>query len=212
MADFDELSARTTGQKGSVRAHMAFFGSWLRRPFRVAALAPSGRPLARLITDWIEPGAGPILELGAGTGAFTAELLAKGVCAKDIHVIEMDNRLAGVLSERFPEVQVTVANATSLSREAFPTVAEFAAAISGLPVLALSAPDQIRILSGVFRRLAPWRSPLPVHLWPEMPVLGGGVGTAGIAGAARWRSGPQPAAGIGLSHHPIRRPADHRGH
>jgi len=178
----DDLWARTTGHDGPVRAHMAFFGSWLRRPLRVAALAPSGRPLARLITDWIEPGAGPVLELGAGTGAFTAELLAKGVAAKDIHVIEMDDRLAEVLSERFPEVQVTVANATSLSRDAFPTVREFAAAISGLPVLALSAPEQIRILSGVFRRMGPGGALYQFTYGPRCPFSAQVLARLGLRG------------------------------
>lgn len=132
---------------------MAFLGSWLRRPLQVAAVAPSGRPLARLITERIDPDCGPVLELGAGTGAFTAELLAKGVPAAAIHAVELDERMARVLSDRFPEVNVTIANAALLSRDGFPLRSGFAAAISGLPVLAMSAQDQIRILTGVFRRL-----------------------------------------------------------
>ena len=142
-----------SGRNTVLRAHMAFLGSWLRRPLRIAAVAPSGRQLARLITDRIDPGSGPVLELGAGTGAFTAELVAKGVLAADIHAVELDDRMAQVLEDRFPGINVTVANATLLSREGFPLRGEFAAAISGLPVLAMSAQDQVRILTGVFRRL-----------------------------------------------------------
>ena len=182
MANSDDLWTWTTGHNGPVRTQMAFLGSWLRRPLRIAAVTPSGRPLARLITDWIEPGAGPILELGAGTGAFTAELLAKGVAAEDIHVIEMDDRLAGLLSERFPEVQVTVANATSLSRDAFPTVPEFAAAISGLPVLALSTADQVRILSGVFRRMAPGGALYQFTYGPRCPFSAEVLARLGLRG------------------------------
>ena len=147
----DGLSEAAT--QDSIRDHLAFFGSLLRRPMRVAAVVPSSKPLARLITDQIDPDGGPVLELGAGTGAFTAELLAKGVPADRIHAVELDRRMARRLSARFPNVQVTVANAAQLSREGLALPEDFAAAVSGLPVLAMSVPDQMRILTGVFRHL-----------------------------------------------------------
>lgn len=146
---------RRSRGRDAFRDHMAFLGSWLRRPLRVAALAPSGRQLARLITHRIDPGGGPVLELGAGTGAFTAELLTKGVPAANIHAVELDDRMAEVLTDRFPDVNVTVASATMLIRDGFPLRGDFAVAISGLPVLSMSAQDQVRILAGVFRRLRP---------------------------------------------------------
>lgn len=148
-------AARPRDRSELIRDHVAFLGSWLRRPLRVAAVAPSGRQLARLITDRIVPGTGPVLELGAGTGAFTAALIDKGVPPGDIHVIEMDDRMAQVLVDRFPEVKVTVANATMLARDGGMLPGPFVAAISGLPILAMTAQDQMRMLSGVFRRLLP---------------------------------------------------------
>lgn len=153
----------------ALRAHMEFFGSWLRRPLRVAAVAPSGRQLARLITDRIDPDCGPVLELGAGTGAFTAELMAKGVPASEIHVVELDDRMAEMLVAQFPGVNVTHANATVLFRDAFPLRGDFAAAISGLPVLAMSAQDQVRILTGVFRRLQPGAALYQFTYGPRCP-------------------------------------------
>lgn len=153
MPATDDLMDRPSGHGGSVRDHMAFIGSWLRRPFRVASVAPSGRPLARMITDRIDADTGPVLELGAGTGVFTAELIAKGVPASMIHAVEMDDRLVERLSETFPEVNVVQADASMLSRDGLAMPDSFAAAISGLPVLSMSAQDQIRLLTGVFRRL-----------------------------------------------------------
>ncbi len=160
---------RMSLRRDGFRAHMAFLGSWLRRPLRVAAVAPSGRQLARLITDRIDPDAGPVLELGAGTGAFTAALVGKGVPPADIHVVELDDRMARVLSERFPDVNVTVANATVLFRDGFPFRGGFAAAISGLPVLAMSAPEQVRVLTGVFRRLQPGAALYQFTYSPKCP-------------------------------------------
>ncbi len=155
MPSTDDLLDRPSGYGGSLRDHMAFLGSWLRRPLRVASVAPSGRPLARMMTDRIDPDTGPVLELGPGTGVFTAELIAKGVPAGMIHAVEMDDRLVELLSGRFPEVNIVRADASQLSRDGLEMPACFAAAISGLPVLSMSAQDQIRILTGVFCRLRP---------------------------------------------------------
>jgi phosphatidylethanolamine/phosphatidyl-N-methylethanolamine N-methyltransferase len=50
--------------------HMAeafdFFQAWLRDPLRVAAIAPSGRALANLITSEISSDTGAVFELGPG--------------------------------------------------------------------------------------------------------------------------------------------------
>ena len=49
------------------RSYRRFLRSWFDDPFAVGAVAPSGRPLARMMTR--EVGAGDrILELGPGTG------------------------------------------------------------------------------------------------------------------------------------------------
>ena len=45
-----------------------FFRSWVADPRRVAAVAPSGDALSRLITQQIVPSDTSVLELGAGTG------------------------------------------------------------------------------------------------------------------------------------------------
>ena len=153
MSSSNDLRSRSAEGHGSVRDHMTFLGSWLRRPMRVASIAPSGRQLARLITDSIDPDGGTVLELGPGTGAFTSALVAKGVPAGDIHAVEMDERMARLLSDRFPGVNVTVANATQLCRDTLPLPGDFASAISGLPVLSMSTQDQARVLAGVFRPL-----------------------------------------------------------
>lgn len=155
MPSTDDLLDRPAAHGGSVRDHLALLGSWLRKPMRVASVAPSGRPLARLMTDGIEADTGPVLELGAGTGVFTAELIAKGVPAKMIYAVEMDDRLAELLSDQFPDVNVVQVDASLLSRDGLAMPDSFATAISGLPVLSMSAQDQIRLLTGVFRRLLP---------------------------------------------------------
>jgi phospholipid N-methyltransferase len=46
--------------------HLHFFRSWVADPLRVAAVAPSGGSLARLMTGEILPSNGHVLELGRG--------------------------------------------------------------------------------------------------------------------------------------------------
>ena len=65
--------------KTSCADFVQFFRSWVSNPMRVAAVAPSGERLARLMTQEIGPVDGPILELGPGTGVFTRALLARGI-------------------------------------------------------------------------------------------------------------------------------------
>ena len=74
-----------------------FFRSWISDPRRVAAVAPSGDSLARLMTKHIVPSGGPVLELGAGTGVFTRALVARGVRECDLTLVEYGSDFMGAL-------------------------------------------------------------------------------------------------------------------
>jgi phospholipid N-methyltransferase len=63
----------------------------------VAAILPSGRALASLITKDISAATGPVLELGPGTGVFTQALLARGVRQQDLTLIEYGSDFARLL-------------------------------------------------------------------------------------------------------------------
>ena len=60
-----------------------FFRSWIRDPFHVASIVPSGRWLAKLMATGLEPGA-RVVELGAGTGTLTEAILDRGVLPEDL--------------------------------------------------------------------------------------------------------------------------------
>ncbi len=64
-----------------------FFRAWLAEPLRVAAVAPSGRALAKIMTAEISPQSGPVIELGPGTGAFTRTLIQRGVSEEDLVLV-----------------------------------------------------------------------------------------------------------------------------
>ena len=44
-----------------------FLKSWIQNPFAIGAVAPSGKPLARLMATGLHAGA-RVIELGAGNG------------------------------------------------------------------------------------------------------------------------------------------------
>ena len=131
-----------------------FLRTLLANPRMVGALMPSGAMLARLITSEVNPTAGPVLELGPGTGVFTEALLARGVCERDLTLVEFGADFADMLQRRFPEARVLCADAARLGAHMLPEDVLFGCAISGLPLLNMSPKAVVAILTGVLSRLS----------------------------------------------------------
>lgn len=130
-----------------------FFRSWMADPLRVAAVAPSGETLARLMTMEISPKNGPILELGPGTGVFTKALLARGVRESDLTLIEYGSEFVLMLKHRFPCATVLAMDAAKLAHVELFAGEPVGAVISGLPLLSMSPRRVTSVLSGAFRHL-----------------------------------------------------------
>lgn len=130
-----------------------FFRAWRADPLRVAALAPSGAALARIITREILPEAGPVLELGPGTGVFTRALLARGVPERNLILIEHSSEFADLLRRRFAGARVLAMDAAHLAQTSLLEGTTVGAVISGLPVLFMSPGDVTAILTGAFAHL-----------------------------------------------------------
>ncbi|MHC2336122.1 class I SAM-dependent methyltransferase [Bradyrhizobium sp. USDA 4454] len=129
-----------------------FFRSYVSNPGQVSAIAPSGQSLARLMTQEIVPGAGPVIELGPGTGVFTKALLARGVPEQDLLLVEYGSDFMRLLQQRFPRARVLWMDARQLSQYE-PFMAPAAATVSGLPLLTMSPRKVIAILTGAFRHM-----------------------------------------------------------
>jgi phosphatidylethanolamine/phosphatidyl-N-methylethanolamine N-methyltransferase len=123
-----------------------FFRAWIADPGRVSAIAPSGQNLARLMTQEIVPGDGPVIELGPGTGAFTKALLRQGVAEQDLLLVEYGSDFVRLLQQRFPRARVLWMDASHLAQYE-PFVAPAAAVVSGLPLLTMSPRKVIAILT-----------------------------------------------------------------
>ncbi|QIG92235.1 MULTISPECIES: class I SAM-dependent methyltransferase [unclassified Bradyrhizobium] len=134
---------------------ISFFTAWMAAPGRVGAIAPSGAALAELITRDISANSGPILELGPGTGAFTYQLLKRGVRQQDLTLIEYGSDFMRLLQLRFPGARVLWMDAARLASERLYHGAPVGAVVSGLPLLNMSPRKVISIVGGAFSYMRP---------------------------------------------------------
>ncbi|SRR5579884_3383008 len=96
----------STVKQIAIPSNLVFFRSLLLNPKSIGAVAPSSLRLSRFIAARVGSGNGPVLEIGAGTGAITRELLGSAIEPGNLFVIERDARLAWFLRQRFPGVVV----------------------------------------------------------------------------------------------------------
>jgi phospholipid N-methyltransferase len=131
-----------------------FFRSWLRDPFRVAAVAPSSRWLARLMATGLTPES-CVIELGAGTGTLTSAILDCGVRPENLFLIEQHTEFCEVLRARFPGASVLQIDAAALTTSLGALRGRVDFVISGLPILWFNRDKKSAILSEAFELLKP---------------------------------------------------------
>ncbi|AJE47214.1 class I SAM-dependent methyltransferase [Celeribacter indicus] len=127
-----------------------FLGEMIRNPGEVRAIAPSSSGAARLITAGLEAVRGPIVEIGAGTGAFTRAILARGIAPERLTIFELNPRFCTDLREKFPGVRVLDRPAEDIAEAG---LSEVGAVVSGVPVLAKPA-LQRAVVGRAFRVMA----------------------------------------------------------
>ncbi|PBB37080.1 hypothetical protein CK218_09495 [Mesorhizobium sp. WSM3879] len=146
-----------------------FFRTWLSAPLRVAAVAPSGKALARIMTQDITAETGLVVELGPGTGVFTSRLLERGVRPEDLTLVEYGAEFAQHLQSRFPRVRVLQMDAAAIGDISLQRGAA-GAVISGLPLLSMPDHKVIAILGGAFSLLRPGGAFYQFTYGPRCPV------------------------------------------
>ncbi|MCK9510003.1 MAG: methyltransferase [Pigmentiphaga sp.] len=132
---------------------LSFYHAWRANPRAIGAILPSGRALGAAMVREIDPAAGPVLELGPGTGAFTRALLARGVSPGQLVLVERDPYLATRLRRDFPDIAVFDIDAADLQRYVLFPREPAAAAVCGLPLLNLPLRTRLRILRATFTQL-----------------------------------------------------------
>lgn len=155
-------------------AAVKFFRQWLREPRSIAALAPSGRELARRVAAAVGRDARTVVELGGGTGVITQALLERGIAPERLLVLERNPALHAHLEERFPGVEVARADAFDLvdvvARSQTFVAGEIDGVASGLGMLTMARDDQRRLLQAAFRVLRPAGRFVQFTYAPASPV------------------------------------------
>ncbi len=161
----------TTTLKTSLADNLRFLKALISRPRNIGAVLPSSPILARAIAEQVHPHAGPVLEIGAGTGVVSEALLERGIPAEKLTLLEYDPELCRHLEKRFPHVHVICGDAFDLNHALGPRyAAPFAAIVSGLPLLNHPPVRRRAFLEGVAERLMPG-APFVQFSYGSMPPV-----------------------------------------
>ena len=150
-------SKPTTPIEERIADEARFFRSWLDNPAVAGAVSPSGRFLARMMARYVDPrNAGPVVELGPGTGAITEALLARGIAPGRLYLVEFDPGFCKLLKRRFPGVHVIKGDAYQLSQTLRGRLRRPPAAIvSSLPLLLKPETQRLALLADAFDCMSP---------------------------------------------------------
>ncbi|WP_346433762.1 class I SAM-dependent methyltransferase [Nonomuraea composti] len=107
----------TDQQHGAALGGGPFLREFLRSPLRTAAVLPSSARLAaRMVAGVPERGEPVVVELGAGTGAFTSAIQRR-LAGRGRHVVvELNDRFAAGIARAYPSVEVIRDDAVRLPR------------------------------------------------------------------------------------------------
>jgi len=192
-------SHRHSPKRGLARTdHWTFFRQWLRNPLATAAISPSGAQLARLMLAELPAGTRRVIELGGGTGVFTAALINHGIAFDDLMVVELNEELHQHLLRRFPQAHVACGDARELpslaARCGFADAGPADAVVSGLGLLSMSRATQSAIVEAAFECIRPDGRFIQFTYGPTCPVPRDLLRALGLrarrAGIALWNVPP----------------------
>jgi len=116
----------------------SFYKALFKSPRSVGALFPSSAFLARAIASYVPTNqTGLIIELGAGTGVVTKEILKRGIDPARLVLIEHSKYLSNKLKKRFPNVTTIHGDATDLRNLLSDKCDNVETIVSSLPLLSL---------------------------------------------------------------------------
>jgi phosphatidylethanolamine/phosphatidyl-N-methylethanolamine N-methyltransferase len=161
--------------RGARAGTALFLKRWLRRPFSMGSVVPSGRLLGQAMAGAtlaaIDGRQGHVVELGAGTGQVTRALLGAGIPADRLVLIEREPELAAFLHRHFPEPCIVEGDAARLPQLLQERgLGTPAAIVSSLPLLSLPADVVNGIVRGVFEALPRGAALIQFTYGPKPPV------------------------------------------
>ena len=154
-----ERRIRLFEQKNGIRLddEVRFIRSWIEKPLSMGAVTPSGKVLARAMARYVDPEVpGPVIELGAGTGALTQALVDQGIEPSRLVLVEFNPSFCRLLRKRYPEATVIQGDAYGIQRLLGSLLREPAAAVvSGLPLVTKPIKMRWRLIRDAFDLMVP---------------------------------------------------------
>jgi phosphatidylethanolamine/phosphatidyl-N-methylethanolamine N-methyltransferase len=134
--------------------NLRFLRALVTNPKSIGAIFPSSPALAQAIARQIDPAAGPVLEIGPGTGVVSEAILARGVPPQNLTLLEYDEEFARHLAARLSGVHVLQGDAFDLERT-LGARPPFGAIVSCLPLLNRPVTQRLAFMDGLAARLLP---------------------------------------------------------
>lgn len=141
----------------------------------MGAFLPSGpflgEAIARATLAAMDSHTGYVIELGAGTGEVTKALLAAGISAERLALVERDPELVAFLRRHFSGLKIIEGDAARLPHLlAANGIENVAAVVSGLPLLSLPAEVVNGIVRGAFEALPDGAAMVQFTYGPTPPI------------------------------------------
>jgi len=135
-----------------------FLRRWLANPLQMGSVVPSSPALCRRVVQQVRrSGDEWVVELGAGTGVISRALLAGGIPAERLAVVEIVPSMAGHLRAILPGVEVIAGDARALpDLLPRPRHGRIATVICGIPLVLLPVLQQRRFIDAMLA-VAPGR-------------------------------------------------------
>jgi len=152
-----QTSVRALKKPPRLDDEVRFLRSWMEKPLHMGAVMPSGRFLARTMAAYVDTNAaGPVIELGPGTGAITAALLDHGVDPRRLVLVEFNPSFCALLRERYPLATVVQGDAYRLRDSLWDVLSMPATAVvSGLPLVTKPMLTRMKLIRDAFNLLEP---------------------------------------------------------
>ncbi len=141
----------------SIREHVLLFSRFLKSPRTIGAVTPSSRALAEAMVQGIDlRQPGRIVELGPGTGVFTAAIVERLGPATQFLALDIDPTFVARINARWPGVECICGSAERLDRIAADRgLLPVDHIVSGLPFVSLPPAVTLQIIESISSVLRP---------------------------------------------------------
>ena len=135
---------------------LRFLRAFIAHPRQVGAVLPTSRWAVRDMLDMADvPGADLVVELGAGTGVTTGEVLARMKPTARLIALEIDPQLVRLMEERFPDPRLEVIGDSAEHIEKYLRGEKADVLVCALPFTSLDKGLRRRLLDVLPATLAP---------------------------------------------------------